>query len=153
METTMKDKMSCRGAAERPPALVSALAALWERSVRASHDFLTEEEIRRIGGYVPEALRAVPVLVTAETEGKPVGFMGLDGEKLEMLFLEPDSRGQGVGEALFRLGEARYGLRRTTVNEQNPAARSFYERMGMTVRRRTERDEEGGPYPLLYMEK
>lgn len=74
METTMKDKMSCRG---------------------ASHDFLTEEEIRRIGGYVPEALRAVPVLVTAETEGKPVGFMGLDGEKLGMLFLEPDSRGAG----------------------------------------------------------
>lgn len=105
----MKDKMSCREAAERTPALVSALAALWERSVRASHDFLTEEEIRRIGGYVPEAL--------------------------------------------FRLGEARYGLRRTTVNEQNPAARRFYERMGMTVRRRTERDEEGGPYPLLYMEK
>lgn len=95
----------------------------------------------------------MPVLVTAETEGKPVGFMGLDGEKLGMLFLEPDSRGQGVGEALFRLGEARYGLRRTTVNEQNPAARRFYERMGMTVRRRTERDEEGGPYPLLYMEK
>lgn len=28
METTMKDKMSCRGAAERTPALVSALAAL-----------------------------------------------------------------------------------------------------------------------------
>lgn len=42
---------------------------------------------------------------------------------------------------------------RTPVNEQNPAARRFYERMGMTVRRRTERDEEGGPYPLLYMEK
>ena len=137
----------------RPDALIEALAALWERSVRASHDFLTEEEIRRIGGYVPEALRAVPVLVTAEEDGRLLGFMGIAGDRLEMLFLAPEARGQGLGAALFRLGEDRYGVTKTTVNEQNPAARRFYERMGMTVRRRTERDEEGGPYPLLYMEK
>lgn len=30
-------------------------------------------------------------------------------------------------------------------------AAGFYEHMGFQTCRRTERDEQGGPYPLLYM--
>ena len=45
----------------------------------------------------------------------------------------------------------RYGLRELAVNQQNPQARGFYEHMGFHVYRRTETDEQGGPYPLLYM--
>ena len=37
------------------------------------------------------------------------------------------------------------------MNEQNPQAVGFYEHMGFQTYRRTDRDEEGGPYPLLYM--
>ena len=37
------------------------------------------------------------------------------------------------------------------VNEQNPLAKGFYEYMGFKVYKRTECDEQGNPYPLLYM--
>lgn len=37
------------------------------------------------------------------------------------------------------------------MNEQNPQAVDFYAHFGFRTYRRTERDEEGGPYPLLYM--
>ena len=37
------------------------------------------------------------------------------------------------------------------MNEQNPQAIGFYQHMGFVTYRRTEQDEEGGPYPLLYM--
>ena len=47
----------------------------------------------------------------------------------------------------------RYGVRELTVNEQNPQAVGFYEHLGFSVWKRTERDEEGGEYPLLYMRK
>ena len=47
----------------------------------------------------------------------------------------------------------RCGVERLTVNEQNPAARGFYEHMGFAVYKRTETDEQGGPYPLLYMRR
>lgn len=38
------------------------------------------------------------------------------------------------------------------VNEQNPQARGFYEHMGFEVYKRTDHDEQGNPWPLLYME-
>lgn len=37
------------------------------------------------------------------------------------------------------------------MNEQNPQAVGVYEHVGLQTYRRTDRDEEGGPYPLLYM--
>ena len=46
-----------------------------------------------------------------------------------------------------------YGVNELTVNEQNPLARGFYEHMGFEVYKRTELDEEGNPYPLLYMKR
>ena len=72
---------------ERTPVLMERLLAVWERSVRATHAFLSQEEILRIRQYVPEALARVPLLVTAETApGRPAAFMGLEGRSLEMLF-------------------------------------------------------------------
>ena len=40
-----------------------------------------------------------------------------------------------------------------TVNEQNPQAVGFYEHLGFQTYKRTECDEEGNPYPLLYMKQ
>lgn len=39
------------------------------------------------------------------------------------------------------------------VNEQNPQAVGFYEHLGFQTYKRTECDEEGNPYPLLYMKR
>lgn len=144
--------MNILEAGERSPALMEQLLAVWERSVRATHAFLSETEILRIRAYVPEALVQVPLLVTAETSpGRPAAFMGLDGGSLEMLFVDPDTRGRGIGGQLVRRGIERYGLNQVCVNEQNPQALGFYRHMGFQVYKRTERDQQGGPYPLLYM--
>lgn len=144
--------MNVQEAGQRSPALIEQLLAVWERSVRATHTFLSEAEILRIRAYVPEALAQVPLLVTAQVfPGRPAAFMGLDGGSLEMLFVDPEARGQGIGGQLVRRGIRRYGLDRVCVNEQNPQALGFYRHMGFQVYRRTERDQQGGPYPLLYM--
>ena len=37
------------------------------------------------------------------------------------------------------------------VNEQNPQAKGFYEHIGFQVWKRTDCDEQGKPYPLIYM--
>ena len=49
----------------RTPGQIAQLCALWEASVRATHHFLQEEDIRRIAGLVPEALEQVPRLLVA----------------------------------------------------------------------------------------
>lgn len=136
----------------RTPECLDRLLEVWERSVRATHTFLSGGEVETIKAYVPQALREVPRLIVGEDErGVPIGFLGADGQRLEMLFLLPQARGKGLGRALLQHGMDRYGLRELAVNEQNPQARGFYEYMGFRVYRRTETDEQGGPYPLLYM--
>ena len=42
----------------RTPQVIEALLQLWEASVRATHDFLSESEIARIGAYDPGRCRA-----------------------------------------------------------------------------------------------
>ena len=78
--------------------------------------------------------------------------MGIDGRKLEMLFLAPEERGRGLGRKLLEYGITEYGVKELTVNEQNPQAKGFYEYMGVRVRERSEIDEQGNPYPILFME-
>lgn len=136
----------------RTPEQIQALLPVWEASVRATHLFLTEAEILRIREYVPQALAGVAHLIVAETDtGTPAGFLGVENGRLEMLFLAPSARGKGLGRQLLELGIRAYGVQELTVNEQNPQAIGFYRHMGFEPYKRTEQDEEGGPYPLLYL--
>ena len=139
---------------DRTPDLIERLLKVWEASVRTTHLFLSDGEISSIRAYVPQALAAAAHLVTAENEnGAPVAFMGIEDGSLEMLFVSPEERGKGLGKTLLRYGIERYGVERLAVNEQNPQAKGFYEHMGFQVYKRTDRDEQGNPYPLLYMRR
>ena len=138
--------------ASRTPELVSSLLAVWEGSVRATHLFLSESEIEKIKEYVPQALSGVKHLVIATNELKqPVAFTGVANESLEILFVSPDERGRGIGKKLINYGIENYGVKELAVNEQNQQARGFYEHMGLKVYKRTDLDEQGDSYPLLYM--
>ena len=98
------------------------------------------------------AIENAEYLIIAEKEfGEPVAFMGIDSNRLEMLFLSPEVRGKGLGKQLLQYGIETYNIQELTVNEQNPQAVGFYEHMGFQTYKRTEYDEEGNPYPLLYM--
>lgn len=137
---------------ERNSDLISKLIAVWEASVRATHLFLSDSKILSIKEYVPQALKSVDKLIIAENdEEKPIAFMGIENETLEMLFITPSERGQGLGKILLKYGISNYKVNRLTVNEQNPQAKGFYEHMGFHVYKRTDYDEQGNPYPLLYM--
>lgn len=138
---------------EREGALPAALVDVWERSVRATHAFLSAQEILAIREFVPQALSGVERLVVALEGGVPLGFMGAEAGRLEMLFLAPEARGRGLGGQLLEEAIARYGVEELTVNEQNPDAVGFYEHLGFRTYKRTELDEEGRPYPLLYMRR
>ena len=139
---------------ERTPSLVADLLEIWEASVRATHHFLSNGEIIQIKKYVPQALQGVAHLIIAEDEtGKSLAFMGTENNRLEMLFLSPEERGKGLGKQLLQYAVQNYSVREVTVNEQNPQAVGFYEHLGFETYKRTETDEEGNPYPLLYMNK
>ena len=138
----------------RDDALVGRLVELWEASVRATHDFLREEDIRGIRTYVPDALRSIADLrIVRDAEGVPVAFMGCDGRRVEMLFVEPGLRGRGIGTALLEDFASRHPGIWLDVNEQNTAARAFYVRRGFEVVGRSPLDGAGQPYPLLHLRR
>ena len=98
---------------ERTDALVAALTDIWEASVRATHTFLTEDDIAALRRYVPGALRAVPHLtVLLDEHDQPAGFCGVDGQRLEMLFLHPDVIGKGAGRLLVQHAFDEYQVNR-----------------------------------------
>ncbi|MCI9631615.1 GNAT family N-acetyltransferase [Thomasclavelia cocleata] len=139
---------------ERDSELIENLLDVWENSVKATHLFLSDDEINNIRQYVPQALKGVPVLVIEENEnGNLVGFMGIADKMLEMLFILNECRGQGIGKQLLQYGIENYLINELAVNEQNPLAKGFYEHLGFEVYKRTETDEQGNPYPLLYMKR
>lgn len=137
---------------KRTPELLEQLYRVWERSVEATHGFLTPEDFRDIAREVPRALSVVEHLVAAYgRNGLPAGFLGAEGDRLEMLFLDPGYRGMGLGRQLAEYAIDRYGLRQVCVNEENPMAMGFYRHLGFQILYRTRTDEQCRPYPLLYM--
>ena len=136
----------------RTDSLTRQLLQVWESAVRQTHTFLSESEILRIKGYVPDTIGDVArLLVSMDESGKPVAFLGLEGSRIEMLFVDASHRGQGIGKQLVAFAIENYAVSEVTVNEQNPLAIGFYEHMGFKSYKRTDFDEEGNPYPLLYM--
>ncbi len=137
---------------ERTEILVNQLLEVWEDSVKATHLFLSSGEIENIKKYVPQALKKVSHLVIIENENNiPIAFIGIEDRKLEMLFIKNSERGNGLGKKLLNYGIENYSVNELAVNEQNPNAKGFYEYMGFKIYKRTELDEQGNPYPILYM--
>lgn len=136
----------------RTETLINKLHTVWEKSVKETHLFLTDSEIETISKYVPSALKEIPHLITiSNPANEPLAFMGIEGRKLEMLFVSPEERGHGLGKTLLQHGIEHYDIYELGVNEQNPQAKGFYEHMGFQTYKRTDLDEQGNPYPILYM--
>lgn len=129
------------------------LVAIWERAVRATHTFLAEEDIVFYKSVVSEALLGMEVWEAVDSAGEPVAFMGLDGKHIEMLFVDVDQHGQGVGRMLVTHAiDLKGNDIKVDVNEQNEGAARFYTRMGFVQTGRSELDGSGNPFPILHLE-
>ena len=78
-------------------------------------------------------------------------FLGVHDQKIEMLFILNEQRGQGVGKVLLGYALNELAANSFDVNEQNPQALGFYQHMGFEVKSRSPLDDMGQPFPLLHM--
>ena len=133
-----------------------ALLALWERSVRATHAFLTEQDIVSLRPLVAEELAsdAVAWWVLRSEGADPIGFLGYTTDTIEALFIDPAHHRTGAGRFLVEHAQhLATGPLAVDVNEQNPAAIRFYEAMGFTVLSRSPTDGAGRPFPIAHMRR
>lgn len=134
------------------PGEAPVLLALWEASVRATHAFLSEPDLRTLVPIVADLLaERTDLLCVRDAGGRPLAFMGVRDGELEMLFVDPACRGRGIGRALLAHAIEALGVTRVDVNEQNGQAVGFYEHAGFRTASRSERDGLGLPYPILHM--
>lgn len=126
------------------------LAQIWERSVRATHFFLNEEDIEEIkSALIPNYFPNVDLYAVIDNETF-VGFIGLRSNIIEMLFIDSCCRGKGYGSLLIDFAKEN-GAGKVDVNEQNPSALKFYKAKGFRITGRDDKDEAGRPYPILHL--
>ncbi len=132
----------------------TALVDIWRSAVHATHDFLDESDFTRIESHLASDYFPAVRLTVAERGGEPVGFAGVHGNGLEMLFVSDSARGQGVGSALLAEVVANQAVTKVDVNEQNSGAHGFYASKGFVQVGRSELDGDGDgrPYPIIHME-
>ena len=123
----------------------------WESSVRATHDFLTEKDIESLIPLVEIGLKEVENIVCIKDNDIIKGFIGIDKDKIEMLFIEDKYRGNGIGKKLIKYAIDKYNVKYVDVNEQNKKAVGFYIHLGFKVFDRSEIDGQGNPFPILHM--
>lgn len=124
---------------------------IWRSAVKATHDFLAKEDFNYFNEAIPRHyLPHLEVYLMIENS-EPKGFASVAEGTLEMLFIHNDDRGKGYGKKLCEFMKDKTGLTKVDVNEQNPQAIGFYEKMGFRKIGRSEKDGSGKDYPIIHM--
>ena len=137
----------------RNETLIDKLTIIWQKSVEATHLFLSPQDIKDILPQVVIGLKQIPILLVSFTDDEPIGFAGIADDKLEMLFLSPDYFQQGIGYKMISTAIQDYQIKYVDVNKQNPKALKFYLRQGFTIFKRSPVDSDNRPFPILHLKK
>ena len=133
--------------------LTKQIITVWEAAVKQTHIFLTDEDIEVYKAFVLKTLPDIELLFCAYDDNDFLtAFIGINGEKVELLFVDPDSRARGIGKSLLELAIEKFGAKTVDVNEQNQQAVGFYEHLRFRTVDRAPNDNKGKPYPLLTMQ-
>lgn len=131
---------------------LKSLLNLWEQSVRKTHLFLAEGDIEFYRPFVNEFIPKLDLHVIRSASGQIEAFMGLSDDHIEMLFVLPSKRKNGLGSRLLDFAIHEKGVCKVDVNEQNTDAVNFYTRRGFNIISRDPTDAFGKPYPILHLE-
>lgn len=127
------------------------LLAVWEKSVLATHHFLSNEDFLAIKKLLQSLDFTTLNVYCLNHHEEMIGFIATSATKVEMLFLSPNYFGKGLGKKLMNFAVSTLNANEVDVNEQNQSALKFYKNLGFEVFERTEKDNLGKGYPLLRM--
>ena len=132
-------------AADAPRAL-----EIWRDAVDATHGFLTPADRVDIDALVVGWLPTVDLWMVDDGD-RPVGFLVMDGDMIDALFVDPAAHGRGFGTALVDHALTLAPNALVDASEQATNALPFYEARGFVRVGRSETDPQGRPYPLVHL--
>jgi putative acetyltransferase len=98
-------------------------------------------------GWLP----TVDLWLIDDAAGHPAGFLVMDGNLIDALFVDPAVHGRGYGTALLDHALALAPEALVDASEQATNALPFYEARGFVRTGRSESDPQGRPYPLIHL--
>jgi len=134
------------------PDEAGRLFEIWRGAVEATHHFLPVDAASAIAASVrDEYLPGAELWVAEDEGGRPLAFMGMTGNSVDSLFVDPACHGRGIGRALIAHARGAAGPLKVDVNEQNPGALAFYLSLGFRIEGRSGTDSGGRPFPILHL--
>lgn len=146
----MDSDVSIRPAGE---ADFDALTDVWERAVRSTHQFMGDDDFAELVPRIRDLLLPSMDVWLAAVDDRPVGFVGARDEHVELLYIAPESQGQGLGPRLLAQLAHGAGPRTVEVYAGNSVGLDFYRSQGFREIRRDPTDGAGRSFAIVHLEK
>ena len=111
---------------------IDRVAEIWLDTNLKAHDFISEQYWLGNFDMVKKMFPQAEVYVY-ESDGKVQGFLGLDCEYIEGIFVCDEMQSRGIGKALLGYVKSRKSELRLNVYRKNTRAIRFYQREGFSI--------------------
>ena len=129
---------------------IDRIADIWLDTNRKAHAFIPASYWERNFASVKEMLPQAEVYVY-ETDMGIQGFLGLNGEYIEGIFVSEEAQLHGIGKCLLDYAKNRKPALRLNVYQKNMRAIHFYQREGFQIQREGLDAATGEPdYEMLW---
>lgn len=113
---------------------INRVAEIWLDTNRKAHAFIPASYWESNFALVKEMLPQAEVYVY-ETDQGIQGFLGLNGEYIEGIFVLEGAQSHGIGKCLLDYAKNRKPALRLNVYQKNTRAIHFYQREGFQIQR------------------
>lgn len=131
------------------------IITVWNKAIRATQNFLSTDDIRILEQKtLVELFGRVSIYGVRFNNKEIAGFIGIDENKIEMLFVSPDFTKRGIGTFLLNFAITEKGANELEVYERNINAIRLYEKAGFISVSKQDCDSLiKKPYPILTMKR
>lgn len=117
---------------ELQKADIHRVADIWLDTNRKAHSFIAAQYWNNHFGLVKEQLSQAEVYVF-EKDQKIQGFIGVNGDYIEGIFVSDEMQSQGIGKCLLNYIKNRKKKLSLNVYQKNTRAIHFYQREGFVI--------------------
>ncbi|PRY82850.1 N-acetyltransferase [Alkalibacterium olivapovliticus] len=114
------------------PEDLDDVMAIWLKANTEAHHFISrqywEENYEQVKSMLPQA-----DIVVYEKNGQNLGFIGLNNQFIEGLFVEPSEQSKGIGQALLDYAKRSKSSLMLHVYKNNRRAVHFYYKNGFCI--------------------
>lgn len=111
---------------------INDVMIIWEKENIKAHKFIPKEYWKNNYNYVKEVLPNTKIYVYI-SEGKIVGFVGLNNHYIEGIFIDTNSQHIGIGTALLNKVKENKSNLTLSVYKKNINAINFYKKNGFVI--------------------